>query len=228
MRLIVIKNPLVLPGIGGVEQREVREAMVMPRIRWVNTRGLSLYSLAFVCLLLAPWSELSMQIFSMDRAGLEQGEYWRFWSGQLVHSSWAHLLLNLVGLAVLQQLFGEELATRSWLLAFVVLSLFIGLCWYWAPAVTWLPADGYAYVVGISALLHGLFMYAACLAFRRDGLLAMGALLVIGAKVLWEQLAGPSTMTADLIGMPVATGVHLYGFVGGILLGLLVMWSRRT
>ena len=82
------------------------------------------------------------------------------------------------------------------------------------------------YVVGLSALLHGLFAYAACLAIRRDNLLAAGALLIIGGKVVWEQINGPSAMTSGLIDIPVASDVHLYGFMGGLLLGV-AMTVRR-
>ena len=37
---------------------------------------------------------------TISSAVLKDGEIWRLWTGQLVHSSWAHLGQNLVGLAV--------------------------------------------------------------------------------------------------------------------------------
>ena len=85
----------------------------------------------------------------------------------------------------------------------------------------------FGYVVGLSALLHGLFAYAACLAMPRDGLLAAGTLLVIGAKVMWEQLQGPSRLIEDLVGLPVAADTHLHGFIGGLLLGVIMVVSSR-
>ena len=193
---------------------------------WVNKKGLSLYLLAVACLLLAPWSEVGMEVFAMDRAGLEKGEYWRIWTGQLVHSSWTHLWLNLIGLAVLQQIFGDELTTLNWLWGFVIIALLIGICWMAFSDASWLPFASRDYVVGLSALLHGLFAYAACLAMRRDSLLAAGALLIIGGKVVWEQINGPSEFTAELIDIPVASDVHLYGFAAGLLLGV-AMTVRR-
>ncbi len=193
---------------------------------WVNKKGLSLYLLAVACLLLAPWSEVGMEVFAMNRAGLEAGEYWRIWTGQLVHSSWTHLWLNLIGLAVLQQIFGDELTTRNWLWGFIIIALLIGICWMAFSDASWLLFASRDYVVGLSALLHGLFAYAACLAMRRDSLLAAGALLVIGGKVVWEQLNGPSEFTAGLIDIPVAIDVHLYGFTAGLLLGV-AMTVRR-
>jgi rhomboid family GlyGly-CTERM serine protease len=193
---------------------------------WVNKEGLSLYLLAVACLLLAPWSEVGMQVFAMDRSSIEAGEYWRIWTGQLVHSSWTHLWLNLLGLAVLQQIFGDELTTLNWLWGCAVIALLIGTSWMAFSDASWLPFASRDYVVGLSALLHGLFAYAACLAMRRDSLLAGGALLIIGGKVVWEQVNGPSEFTAGLIDIPVASDVHLYGFAAGLLLGV-AMTVRR-
>ncbi len=50
-------------------------------------------------------------------------------------------------------------------------------------------------------------------------------LFIIGAKLLWEKLAGASTLVQDLIGLPVATDTHLYGFVGGLVLGAIMAVS---
>ena len=199
----------------------------MGLIRLINTQGLSVYVIAVGCLLLGPWSSVGIDYFSMDRAALAGGEYWRFWTGQLVHISWPHLLLSLTGLAVLQQMFGEELRFASWALAYVVISLMIGVCWLLFDESGWLPFGGYDYVVGLSAMLHGLFAYAACIAMRRDRLLASGALLIIGAKVGWENIYGPSEFTAGIIDMPVAVTTHLYGYAGGLGTAAIVMLTGR-
>jgi len=185
----------------------------------INRDGLSLYLLAAGCLALGPWSDTAMQWFALDRSGLAAGEYWRFWTGQLVHSSWAHLWMNMLGLVILQQLFGTELRLLVWLWGFAVLSLVIGVCWLAFDDRGWLPFIGYDYVVGLSALLHGLYAFGACLAMRRDSLLAAAALLVIGGKVVWELVNGPSAYTSGLIDLPVASSTHFYGFVGGLVLG---------
>ena len=191
----------------------------------INQRGLSIYTLAIACLLLAPWSDMGMDVFSLDRSELHNGEYWRVWTGQLVHSSWTHLLLNLTGLVVLQQMFGEELRLVIWAWGYAVIAMVIGVCWLAFSEVSWLPFNAYDHVVGLSAMLHGLFAYAACLAMRREGPLASGVLLLIGAKVLWENIYGPSEFTADLIDMPIAVAMHLYGYTGGLILGAVMAVS---
>ena len=204
-----------------------RPGSPMVATRWINTQGLSVYVVAAGCLLLGPWSGAGMELFAMDRAALGHGEFWRFWTGQLVHDSWPHLLLSLTGLAVLQQMFGEELRAASWVLAYAAISLVIGVCWLWFDEFGGLPFGGYDTIVGLSAILHGLFAYAACLAMRRDRLLASSALLIIGVKVVWENLFGPSEFTAGIIDLPVAATTHLYGYAGGLGLGAIIILTRR-
>lgn len=193
----------------------------------INRQGISLYLIALGCLLLAPWWATPMQDFALDRSALQASEYWRFWTGQLVHSSWSHLWLNMVGLIVLQQLFGNELRLVTWLWGYAVIALVIGICWLAFDDSGWLPFASFDYVVGLSAMLHGLYAFAACLAMRRDALLASGALLVIGGKVVWELFNGPSGLTSELIGLPVASSTHLYGFLGGLLLGVVMAASKN-
>ena len=95
--------------------------------------------------------------------------------------------------------------------SYAVIALAVGTCM--------LAFTRFGTVFGLSAVLHGLFAYGACLAMRRDGLLASGVLLIIGAKVVWEKLQGTETLVERLIDMPVAADMHLYGFATGLVLG---------
>jgi len=178
-------------------------------------QGASIYLLAAGCLVLAPWSENIGQMFALNRNGLLNHEYWRLWTGHLVHNSWAHLALNVAALALLQQLFGADLQKGKWFRAYVVIAPLI--------SILWLARGSDDTVYGLSALLHGLYAFAACLAISRDKLLAGVVLGILGAKLLWEQTVGPSETTADLIAMPIAINTHLYGAVCGVILGLLVI-----
>jgi rhomboid family GlyGly-CTERM serine protease len=187
------------------------------QLQALNRNGLSLYLIAVGCLLLGPWNPEGAELFELSRSGLKGGEYWRFWTGQMVHSSWEHLALSLIGLILLQQMFGKELRSVVWIWGYAVISLVVGVCM--------LAFSRYGTFVGLSAILHGLFAYAACLAFRRDGLLAAGVLLVLGSKVIWEKLQGGSNFMEQLIGMPVAVDAHLYGFAAGLVLGAVMVAS---
>ena len=193
-----------------------------------NSQGNLFLLLALAsCVLLAPWSEAAKEWFSLDRAAVSQGQYWRIWTGQLVHTSWFHLGLNLVGLLCLMQIFGREIRAVNWLAGYLFISPFIAVCWLVADWNNLSISAGYDYVVGLSALLHGLFAFAACLVMQRDRLIASGVILVIGAKLLAEQLYGPSVMTGEFIGMPVAAEMHVYGYVGGICAALLLLGGMK-
>jgi rhomboid family GlyGly-CTERM serine protease len=183
----------------------------------VNRHGLSLYLIAIGCLLLGPWNPTGAELCELSRSGLKDGEYWRFWTGPMVHASWEHLAMNLAGLIVLQQMFGKELRMVVWLWGYAVISLVVGICM--------LAFSRYGTFVGLSAMLHGLFAYAACLAMRRDGLLSAGVLLVLGGKVIWEKLQGGANFIEQLVGMPVAVDSHMYGFIAGLLLGAVMVTS---
>lgn len=181
----------------------------------ISRAGASLYALAAASLAFAPWNETAVAIFGFARGPVLDGEYWRFLTAPLVHSSWLHLALNVIGLAALQQLFGRELRLLNWIWAYLVIAGLSGLCL--------LAFEGRGTWVGLSGLLHGLFAFAACLALRREPLLAVGALGVVGLKVLVEQLRGPSRLLESWLGTAVAVDAHVYGYVAGALLGVLAV-----
>ncbi|MEC9374975.1 MAG: rhombosortase [Pseudomonadota bacterium] len=195
----------------------------------INRQGLYVYLLFLVCLIFGPWSDVSMQYFSMDRQALESGEYWRLWSGQFVHLSWTHLSLNIFALIILQQIFGRELNNFSWLLGSIIISPFIGICWFLAIKGNWLVFQDFDYVVGFSALLHGLFIYCSCVSLRRDWIFGLGVLIAILAKIIMEIIFGDSVFSIKFIGSPVAIDTHVYGVIGGILFWLLMLLiSKKT
>ena len=185
----------------------------------MNRQGLSLYVLLLGCLLLAPWNEAALADFGLIRSALRDNEFWRLLTGHLVHSNWSHLGLNVAGLVLLQQLFGQELRPVFWGWGYVFVAVAIGICM--------LAFSRFSVVYGLSGVLHGLFAFAACLALSRDALLGAGALIIIGGKVGWEQIAGGSGFVERLIDMPVATDIHLYGAISGVVLGAVMAASAR-
>lgn len=176
------------------------------------------------CLLLGPWNEAAMDGFGMRRSALQNAEYWRFFTGHLVHSSWSHLAINLAALVVLQQLFGRALRQIEWVWGYAFIGVAIGICLLAFSRF----GSVYGSVYGLSGLLHGLFVFAACRALTNDVLMAAGVLLLIAVKVGWEQINGGSAFMAELIGMPIATDAHLYGALAGAVLGALLATSARS
>jgi len=158
-----------------------------------------------------------------DRVWLGQGELWRMVSGHFAHLSWSHLLLNSAGLALVWFLVGRTYTASSWLLIVVCSLVTIDLAfWFMHPELYW--------YVGMSGLLHGLLMAAIVGRWRWRPMDSetLVLLLLVVAKISWEQFAGPVPGSAATAGGPVVVNAHLYGAVGGILGALLIKIRVRT
>jgi len=156
-----------------------------------------------------------------DRAAVEGGEVWRLITGNLVHLNWTHLLLNLTGLVLIWVLFTREWSFRFWCVAFLVCALAVGGGLFaFDPALRW--------YVGLSGVLHGLFVIALLTDpylrwFERVGLLA-----ALAAKIAWEQFHGPTPGVTELIHGAVVVQAHLYGALGGAVFGIVTRLGGRA
>ncbi len=159
-------------------------------------------------------SELSL-LFRFERELLQAGEIWRLISGHLVHLSWSHLGLNIMGLALVWLLVGANLSIKNWLIAITgtALGISAGL-WVFNPELTW--------YVGLSGVLHGILITGCIVEVRRDGLknkAAMVLLALVWAKLVWEQVAGPLPGSELSAGGKVIVDAHFYGGLCGIVFG---------
>jgi len=154
-----------------------------------------------------------------DRSALAAGEWWRALTGNLVHASGRHLLLNLAGLALVALLFPGEYSRGRWSLIALASALVIAVGLYWfSPEVAW--------YVGMSGVLHGL-LAAGAIAWWRGRFRGMAALLagILVVKLVAEQSFGPMGWSGDL---KVIVDAHLYGAAGGAIAGLLLTQLRRA
>ncbi|WP_315900126.1 rhombosortase [Ferrimonas balearica] len=175
--------------------------------QWAGPALLSI--LALVC-----WALPSLyEPLIWSRSGLDQGQWWRLWSGNLLHSNTAHLLMNLGGLWLIFALHQPHYRWRPFLLACLTMCLMIGLGLYW-----WVP-DTSRYV-GLSALLHGLFTLGAILDIQRGWRSGYALLLGVLGKIGWELYHGGSAEVAALIDARVAVESHALGVLSGLLCGL--------
>ncbi len=143
----------------------------------------------------------------------ELGEFWRLLTGNLVHLGWSHLILNILGLALIWGLFWNTFESIAWIIITLVSALAVGLgLLYFNPDIVW--------YVGLSGLLHGLFVAGALGGIRRGDRREAIMLLAIAGKLLWEQAYGPMPGTADMAGGPVIVDAHLYGAIGGAITAL--------
>ena len=139
---------------------------------------------------------------------LENGQWWRILSGNLVHLGYPHLLLNLAGLLLITLLLAQAMSVRQWLFTGIVsmLGVSIGLLLF-DPQLYW--------YVGLSGALYGLLLGGAIAEFRQQRL--MGCLIgayTIG-KIVWEQLYGAVDSSEAITGGTVIVNAHLYGMIAG-------------
>lgn len=148
------------------------------------------------------------ELLRYERA-LIAAEPWRLLTAHVVHLGWVHLALNLAAFAAIWVMLGDLLRPRAWVAAFVFCALAVsGGLWFLDPGLEW--------YVGLSGVLHGLFVVGAMAGLGRarvfHGLLLAGVV----AKVAWEQLAGADVGSAALVGGAVIVNAHLYGMLAGL------------
>ncbi|MEP1446784.1 MAG: rhombosortase [Paraglaciecola sp.] len=146
-----------------------------------------------------------------DRQQLDNFQWWRLLSGHFLHTNNVHLLLNLIGLSLLWALHGQYYATLRYLLIFVSLCLGTSAGLYlFSPQMQW--------YVGLSGVLHGMFILGAYFDIRNK--LRSGWILLAGVwlKVMHEQIYGASQDVAKLISANVAIDAHLFGAISGSLI----------
>jgi rhomboid family GlyGly-CTERM serine protease len=149
------------------------------------------------------------------RPAILRGEVWRLLTGHLVHIGVVHLFWNLAGVALAWVAFGPRLTARRWLIASLISGLGAGL-----GVLAFEPRVGA--MAGLSGLLHGLMAAGALATIRSGERLGWLFLAVLTAKIVWEQLVGPTAATQAALGGAIAVGAHLYGFLGGLLAGVVL------
>lgn len=142
-----------------------------------------------------------------DRALIEQWQIWRLVTGHLTHLNWNHFMLNMTGLGIVVYFFANYQTTGYWMLALLYLALFCsgGLL---------LDGELNRYV-GLSGVLHGLFIIGGRLEMLRFKASGIALLLLIIGKLIWEQLNGAMPGSESLTGGRIAINAHLYGAMAG-------------
>ena len=200
----------------GLSQAEEGRPGVSPIRAWLLPILLS-----GIALLLLATGDGGRELLRYDRSGISGGEVWRLVTGHLVHLGTSHTLLNIAGLLLVWFLVGASLSMLrwAWVLVGSILAVSTGL-WIFSPQVGW--------YVGLSGVLHGLLAAGVIAQFRQRTLeSAVIAIFVVG-KVVFEQLAGPLPGSESTSGGNVVVDAHLYGLLGGALVGLALIRVRGT
>ncbi len=183
----------------------------------IGFRGL-LWMAAAAALVLVCAQLVGIEPLQYQRDRIFDGQLWRLISAHVVHLGWGHALLNFLAFVLIVAIFPESLLNRAgaWLFVASLLSVDAGLL-LWRPEIVW--------YVGLSGVLHGLLAGACMLAARRlEGRIL---LLMLAAKIIWEQSRGVLPSTATLAGGPVLVDAHLFGAIGGLICGIFLLLHRR-
>jgi rhomboid family GlyGly-CTERM serine protease len=178
------------------------------------------FALLGVCALLALpeiVGEPARQAMSYDRGALAGGEWWRLLTAHFVHLDAEHAFLNSLGVVLMWALFARDYSPWRWAAIYsgAALAVSVGL-WFRNPELQW--------YVGASGALHGVMTAGTIAHLRRRDLDGWILAIFIVGKLAYEQFAGalPFAGTANTI-----VDAHLYGAIGGVVLGLLLKSSRE-
>lgn len=148
-----------------------------------------------------------------DRALVGQGQVWLLFTGHIVHLNWSHWALNMGGLAIVAFFFSPHASVKQWLAVLFVSACVINIgLWWWMPEIR-------SYV-GLSGVLHGLFLYGALREIRFYPASGYVLTTVLIAKLSWEFFNGALPGSEDMTGGRVLTEAHLLGAIGGVLVWL--------
>lgn len=145
-----------------------------------------------------------------NRELVAQGKVWLLFSGHIVHLNWSHWLLNMAGLAIVAFFFSSHASFKQWLLVIVFSACVISAgLWWWMIEIR-------SYV-GLSGVLHGLFLYGALREIRFFPVSGYVLVAVLIAKLSWEFFNGALPGSEEMAGGRVLTEAHLLGAIGGII-----------
>ncbi len=158
--------------------------------------------------------EFGKEWLRYDRVWIGQGEAWRFLSGHFTHLGWSHLALNGAGLLLVWFLIGQAYTFSTWIQITLITIATIDIAfWTLNPELYW--------YVGMSGLLHGLLVAGIIPRLRTLDVETGILLLLLIAKIGYEQFNGPVPGSETTSGGPVVVDAHLYGALGGVLAALL-------
>ncbi len=179
-------------------------------------------AITLLVVLLALGGDSVTEALRYQASEIKDGEFWRLLSGNLVHLGWPHTLMNLFGLGLIWGLFWNSFSQIQWLIIALASALAVSLgLLAFNPQLVW--------YVGLSGLLHGLFVAGAVGGIRRGDRREAILLVAVVGKLIWEQACGALPGSAEMAGGPVVVDAHLYGAAGGALAALLFkprMWCE--
>ena len=146
------------------------------------------------------------------RENVYQGEFWRIFTSQFVHTNWPHYFLNISSIWLFAFLFYTTINFKTFTINLFLLALGVGLCLhFFEPRILW-----YA---GLSGAIYGLYLIGAYSALKsQDYAVGIGTAVLIIGKVCYDHWFGPIQDNYSLIEARVVTEAHLYGVCAALAL----------
>ncbi len=154
-------------------------------------------------------------VLAYDRTQiLHNAQWWRVLTASFVHLGWYHCVLNALGLVVLVLLCPQALSIWIWARRVAVLAVVMSLCLFaFVPGL-----DNY---VGMSGVIHGLFVLGLMPQVLKRDLIAFGCLSYLVGKIGYELIAGGPVSDEAALGGRVVVESHLFGTLAAFGYGLI-------
>ena len=142
-----------------------------------------------------------------------EGQIWRVVTCNFVHAGWQHSLLNISGICIIGYMFERHSTPLKWWITLLAMMVISSIGYYFDPNLK-------GWYVGISGVLHGLFILGGIAEWHRDRLISVAVVAVIIGKLIYAQIYGPSADTEEMIGSKIYENAHLFGGILGLIIGL--------
>ena len=188
--------------------------------KYTLTKSLSLFVILAITISLLSSGKM-IDGLSLDRHASLYSLSWRWLTAHFTHFNLQHLLLNLSGLAIIYYI--NEKLFCSWRGLFCAITLCL-----WTSACVWFLSPEISRYAGLSGILHGLAVIAIAITPHYSKSIKVIMLLFWAGKTLREHTPlYDSSFMGNFLQTGVAVDAHLYGFIGGIFL-LLILALFKT
>lgn len=184
-----------------------------------NPKWLLMFVISAILIALCGYGDDAVRLLRYENTIGSSREWWRLLSGHFVHLGWMHLILNLIGLWIILLIYGQYLRSPHLMISILLIAFGISL-----GLLTFSPKVGW--YIGFSGVLHGLIILLALENYQKEKKLNIAVLILVTAKLLWEQLFGIAESMENIIGGRVVFDSHLYGAIMGVIM-YFVFFSRN-
>lgn len=160
-------------------------------------------------------SQQHIEQLALSHEAIDQGALWHILTSQLVHLNVNHTLLNLVGYLIVSASFREDITPPEEAITLLTSIIGVGVgIYFFSPEILW--------YVGLSGAIYGILTHYLIVGWKRSPMLSLFFGVFLLGKFYYEQfVAGPDTVTAQMIGGMVAIDSHLYGAITGLISGII-------